>query len=194
MDDHIQQVLAFEVQQRVPTRVEKMVSSYISRDPAVSETPMRAAISAARNTDYAASFQRHSAAWEELWRVCDVQVSGNERAQLLLRLHIAHILQVCSLHTADLDAGLPARGLNGEAYRGHIFWDEMYAFPFFNVRLPEITRRLLMYRYRRLGEARAAAREAGYRGAMFPWQSGSEGTEETQSTHPIHSRVGGSRI
>ena len=73
-----------------------MVSSYISRDPAVSDTLMRAAISAARNTDYAASFERHSAAWEELWRVCDVQVSGNERVQLLLRLHIAHMLQVCS--------------------------------------------------------------------------------------------------
>ena len=94
--DYIQQVLAFEVQQGVPTRVEKMVSSYISRDPAVSDTLMRAATSAARNTDYAASFERHSAAWEELWRVCDVQVSGNERVQLLLRLHIAHMLQVCS--------------------------------------------------------------------------------------------------
>ena len=70
---------------------------------------------------------------------------------------------------------MPARGLNGEAYRGHVFWDEMYAFPFFNFRLPEVTRGLLMYRYRRMGEARAAAREAGFRGAMFPWQSGSEG-------------------
>jgi trehalose/maltose hydrolase-like predicted phosphorylase len=183
MEDYIQQVLAFEVEQGIPTRVEKMVSSYISRDPAVSDTLMKAAISASRNTDYTASFQRHREAWEELWRVCDVQISGNELVQQLLRLHIAHILQVCSVHTADLDAGLPARGLNGEAYRGHIFWDEIYAFPFFNVRLPEITRGLLMYRYRRLGEARAAAREAGYRGAMFPWQSGSEGTEETQSTH-----------
>jgi trehalose/maltose hydrolase-like predicted phosphorylase len=59
----------------------------------------------------------------------------------------------------------------------------MYAFPFFNVRLPEVTRGLLMYRYRRIGEARAAAREAGFRGAMFPWQSGSEGSEETQRVH-----------
>ncbi|HTU04562.1 MAG TPA: glycosyl hydrolase family 65 protein, partial [Trebonia sp.] len=101
----------------------------------------------------------------------------------LLRLHIAHLLQVCSPHTADLDAGLPARGLNGEAYRGHVFWDEIYAFPFFNARLPEVTRGLLLYRYRRIGEARAAAREAGFRGAMFPWQSGSEGVEETQRVH-----------
>jgi len=64
-----------------------------------------------------------------------------------------------------------------------VFWDELYAFPFFNVRLPEVTRGLLMYRYRRIGEARAAAREAGFRGAMFPWQSGSEGSEETQRVH-----------
>ena len=108
---------------------------------------------------------------------------GDDRVQLLLRLHICHILQVCSHHTADLDAGVPARGLNGEAYRGHVFWDELFVYPFLNFRMPEVTRGLLMYRYRRLGEARAAAREAGFRGAMFPWQSGSEGKEETQRVH-----------
>ena len=183
MEDYIQQVLGFGVHEGAATRVEKMVTFYTSRDPAVSDTLVRAATSVARHTDFAASFERHAAAWEELWRVCDMRVSGNERVQLLLRLHIAHVLQVCSPNTADLDAGMPARGLNGEAYRGHVFWDEIYAFPFFNVRLPEVTRELLMYRYRRLGEARAAAREAGFRGAMFPWQSGSEGTEETQRVH-----------
>jgi trehalose/maltose hydrolase-like predicted phosphorylase len=183
MEDYVQQVLAFDVRQGAATRVEKMVAFYTSRDPAVSDTLVRAATSAARHDEFAASFRRHSAAWDELWRVCDVRAPGNDQVQLLLRLHIAHLLQVCSRHTADLDAGLPARGLNGEAYRGHVFWDEIYAFPFFNFRLPEVTRGLLMYRYRRMGEARAAAREAGFRGAMFPWQSGSEGTEETQRVH-----------
>lgn len=183
MEDYIQQVLAFDLQQGAATRVEKMVAFYTSRDPAVSDTLARAAISAARHDEFAGSFRRHSAAWDELWRACDMRVSGNDRVQLLLRLHTAHLLQVCSRHTADLDAGLPARGLNGEAYRGHVFWDEIYAFPFLNFRLPEVTRGLLMYRYRRMGEARAAAREAGFRGAMFPWQSGSDGTEETQRVH-----------
>src|SRR5204863_985593 len=103
-------------------------------------------------------------AWAELWERCDVALPSNERVQFLLRLHISHILQVCSRHTTDLDAGVPARGLNGEAYRGHIFWDELYIYPFLNYRLPEITQSLLMYRYRRMGEARAAAREADYRG------------------------------
>ena len=183
VEDYIQQVLAFGVQQGTATRVEKMVAFYTSRDPAVSDTLVRAARSAARHADFAAAFERHTVAWDELWQVCDMRVSGDESVQQLLRLHIAHVLQVCSRHTADLDAGMPARGLNGEAYRGHVFWDEIYAFPFFNVRLPEVTRGLLMYRYRRMGEARAAAHEAGFRGAMFPWQSGSEGIEETQLVH-----------
>jgi trehalose/maltose hydrolase-like predicted phosphorylase len=183
VEDYIQQVLAFGVQQGTATRVEKMVAFYTSRDPAVSDTLVRAARSAARHADFGAAFERHTAAWDELWQVCDMRVSGDESVQRLLRLHIAHVLQVCSRHTADLDAGMPARGLNGEAYRGHVFWDEIYAFPFFNVRLPEVTRGLLMYRYRRMGEARAAAHEAGFRGAMFPWQSGSEGIEETQLVH-----------
>jgi trehalose/maltose hydrolase-like predicted phosphorylase len=183
MEDYIQQVLAFDVHQGAATRVEKIVTFYTSRDPAVSDTLVRAATTVARHTDFAASFDRHATAWEELWQVCDMQVSGDEHVQLLLRLHIAHVLQVCSRNTADLDAGMPARGLNGEAYRGHVFWDEIYVFPFLNLRLPEVTRGLLMYRYRRIGEARAAAREAGFKGAMFPWQSGSEGTEETQRVH-----------
>ena len=190
MEDYIQQVLAFDVRQGEPTRVEKLVTFFTSRDPAVSDTLAKATTSVARHTDFGASFERHAAAWEELWRVCDMRVSGEESVQLLLRLHIAHVLQVCSRNTADLDAGLPARGLNGEAYRGHVFWDELYAFPFFNVRLPEVTRGLLMYRYRRIGEARAAAREEGFQGTMFPWQSGSEGTEETQRVHlnPVSGR------
>ncbi|MDP3155817.1 MAG: glycosyl hydrolase family 65 protein [Archangium sp.] len=73
--------------------------------------------------------------------------------------------------------------MDGEAYQGHVFWDELFIFPFFNYRMPEITRSLLMYRSRRLGEARAAASRAGYRGAMFPWQSGSDGREETQAAN-----------
>jgi trehalose/maltose hydrolase-like predicted phosphorylase len=183
MEDYIQQVLAFDVRQGESVRVEKMVAFYTSHDRAISETLGSAGKSVARYPTFAEALERHRRAWEELWEVCDLHLPGNERVQLLLRVHISHILQVCSRHTADLDAGVPARGLNGEAYRGHVFWDELYVYPFLNFRLPDITRELLMYRYRRLGEARAAAREAGFRGAMFPWQSGSEGKEETQTVH-----------
>ncbi|MDQ6805368.1 MAG: glycoside hydrolase family 65 protein, partial [Actinomycetota bacterium] len=183
MDDYIQQVVRFDVEQGVPMRIEKMVSFYTSRDRAINEPLTNAGKSAGRYPSFDAALQRHTRAWDELWRSSDVLLPGNERVQQLLRLHISHVLQVCSLHTTNHDAGVPARGLNGEAYRGHVFWDELYVFRYLTSRLPEITRDLLMYRYRRLGEARAAARDAGYAGAMFPWQSGSDGSEETQIVH-----------
>ena len=183
MEDYIQQVLSFQATQGSPIRVEKLVAFYSSHDSAINEPLGAAGKSVSRYPAFDEALARHRAAWEELWQVSDLLVPRDRRVQLLLRLHTAHILQVCSRHTSDLDAGVPARGLNGEAYRGHIFWDELYVHPFLNFRLPEITRELLMYRYRRLGEARAAATEAGYRGAMFPWQSGSDGEEETQTVH-----------
>jgi trehalose/maltose hydrolase-like predicted phosphorylase len=183
LEDYVQQVLRFDVSEGSSVRVEKMVTFFTSRDPATSDTLVRAGTSALRYVDFNDAVERHRSAWEELWRTCDIDLWGDARAQLLLRLHTSHVLQVCSRHTADLDAGVPARGLNGEAYRGHVFWDELYVFPYLTFRMPEVTRALLMYRYRRLGEARASAREEGLRGAMFPWQSGSEGKEETQRVH-----------
>lgn len=140
---------------------------------------------------------RHQKAWERLWKRARLDVDGPETAQIV-RLHVFHLLQTLSPHTADLDAGVPARGLHGEAYRGHVFWDELFVLPWLDLRFPEISRALLRYRWRRLPEARAAAREAGYAGAMFPWQSGSDGREETQTLHlnpasgrwlPDHSRL-----
>ncbi|MEA2007817.1 MAG: glycosyl hydrolase family 65 protein, partial [Chloroflexota bacterium] len=97
-----------------------------------------------------------------------------------------------SPHNVNLDAGIPARGLHGEAYRGHVFWDELYIMPLYDIHLPETARSVLMYRYRRLNEARKYAQAHGYRGAMFPWQSGSSGREETQELHlnPVSGKWG----
>ena len=183
MQDYVHQVLSFEVREKEPVRVEKMVAFYTSRDNAINEPLVNAGKDIVGYPAFARAFEDHARAWEELWDLCEVRVPNDESVQFLLRLHISHVLQVCSPHTADIDAGVPARGLNGEAYRGHVFWDELYIYPFLNFRLPEVTRGLLMYRYRRLGEARRAAIEAGYSGAMFPWQSGSDGQEETQEVH-----------
>ncbi len=183
LEGYVHQTLGFEVERGAPVRIEKLATFYTSRDSAISEPLINAMRAVARYSEFGPALARHERSWDQLWSTADVRVPGNERVQQLLRFHIAHVLQVCSPHTADLDAGVPARGLNGEAYRGHVFWDELYIYPFLNHRLPEITRELLMYRYRRLDEARHAARAKGYSGAMFPWQSGSDGTEETQVVH-----------
>ena len=183
LEDYVQQVIAVDVAPGAPLRVEKMVALYTSHDHAISEPLGNAGKSVLDYPGFDEALADHRAAWEELWEACDLHLPGDDRAQMLLRLHIAHVLQVCSPHTPELDAGVPARGLNGEAYRGHVFWDELYVFPFLNFRLPRVSRHLLMYRARRLGEARRAARAAGLRGAMYPWQSGSDGQEETQVVH-----------
>ena len=193
MPDYIQQVLGLEVRAGEATRVEKMVTFSSSRDPAVGDTLEKAARSAGRYMDFGPAWERHAAAWGGLWRACDLQVDGDERVQLLLRLHTSHLLQVCRRHTADLDAGVPARGLNGEAYRGHVFWDELFVIPYLEARMPDVARGLLMYRCRRLPEARALAGRGPTGGPCIPWQSGSEGTEETQRSTSTRCRAGGTR-
>ena len=107
------------------------------------------------------------------------------RALRILRLHSVHLLQTLSPHTAELDAGVRARGLRGRSVaRGHVLWDWLLVCsPVLSVRMPNVARSLLLYRYRRLPEARRAARRAGYLGAMFPWQSGSDGREVSQELH-----------
>ncbi|GAC1464852.1 MAG: trehalose-phosphatase [Ktedonobacteraceae bacterium] len=183
MEDYIHQTLSFDLQQKRAVRVEKFVSFYTSHDLAISEPLTNAEKSVVRFGSFDEALDHHQRAWNELWDDCNIRVPHDDRVQFLLRFHASHVLQTCSPHTADLDVGVPARGLNGEAYRGHIFLDELYIYPFLNFRLPRITRGLLRYRYRRLDEARALARAAGYRGAMYPWQSGSDGKEEAQVVH-----------
>ncbi|WP_086825817.1 glycoside hydrolase family 65 protein [Streptomyces sp. NRRL B-24572] len=123
----------------------------------------------------------HKASWKRLWEQGELHVPGE--AGRILRLHLFHLLQTLSPHTAELDVGVPARGLHGEAYRGHVFWDELFVLPYLDLHFPEVARSLLLYRHRRLPAARAAARAAGGVGAMYPWQSASSGREETQELH-----------
>jgi alpha,alpha-trehalase len=163
--------------------VEKVVTLFTSRDRAASDPGEEAGTWVVRADAFAPLHDRHRLAWDQVWERFDIAIAGSERTQLLLRLHVFHLLQTVSANTVDLDVGVPARGLHGEAYRGHIFWDELFIFPLLNYRLPTLTRSLLEYRHRRLPEARWAACERGYRGALFPWQSGSDGREETQRFH-----------
>ncbi len=121
--------------------------------------------------------------WFQIWNKVDIKILGDRISQKMLRLHIYHLIVSASPHNKNIDAGITARGLHGEAYRGHIFWDDLFIMPFYDLHFTETARSLLMYRYKRLQKARDYAKECGYRGAMFPWQSGSDGREETQIIH-----------
>jgi trehalose/maltose hydrolase-like predicted phosphorylase/beta-phosphoglucomutase-like phosphatase (HAD superfamily) len=176
--------LVLDLEEGQPTSVEKIVALYTSRDRAISESRDDARLTAKAAEGYADLLARHEGAWNSVWNRFDIELdSANEWTETVLHLHIFHLLQTISPHTAQLDVGVPARGWHGEAYRGHVFWDELFIFPFFNFQRPTLASALLDYRHDRLGVARAAARAEGYDGAMFPWQSGATGREETQRVH-----------
>ncbi len=167
-----------------PATVEKVVALYTSRDRAIAESRLDARLAVLGAGTFAELLARHERAWSSAWNRFDIELdSANEWTETVLHLHIFHLLQTVSPHTAHLDVGVPARGWHGEAYRGHIFWDELFIFPYINFQRPQLAGALLDYRHARIGAARAAAREAGFAGAMFPWQSGSNGREETQQLH-----------
>jgi alpha,alpha-trehalase len=183
-DGFVAHELAVELEEGRPATVEKVVALYTSRDRAISESRADARLAVAGADGFDGLLARHEGAWNSLWNRFDIRLdSANEWTETVLHLHIFHLLQTVSPHTLHLDVGVPARGWHGEAYRGHIFWDELFIFPFFNFQRPILASALLDYRHARLGAARSAARQAGYRGAMFPWQSGSNGQEETQQLH-----------
>ncbi|MFI6784608.1 glycoside hydrolase family 65 protein [Micromonospora sp. NPDC050276] len=164
-----------------PVVIDKTVALFTSRDRAISE-PLDAALGEiATAPPFPALWNAHLLAWEQLWRRFHLRIGGRDlvREQRALNVHLFHVAQTLSGHTADADAGVPARGWHGEGYRGHVFWDELFVFPLLNLRTPELTRALLLYRHRRLPQARRLARARGLGGALFPWQSGSDGREET---------------
>jgi len=181
--DSIAEIIDLDLVRGEPVVVDKIVALHTSRDHVVAELADDAYRRAIAVADFDAVLGPHLIAWRHIWNRFDVAVDVASSVELALNVHIFHLVQVVSKHFAEIDAGIPARGLHGEAYRGHIFWDELFIVPFLSLRLPGLARGHLMYRYRRLPAARRAARDAGYRGAMFPWQSGSTGREETQVVH-----------
>jgi len=115
---------------------------------------------------------------DDFWRRSDVQVRDiredrlkrtTVETQQAIRFNLFHILQASA--RAE-DAGVPAKGLTGQAYEGHYFWDtEIYLLPFLTYTSPRIARNLLTFRYKMLAQARSHAKQLGHRGAMFPWRT-----------------------
>src|SRR5205823_11292984 len=157
--------------------IEKIGAIVTSRDPAIGQ-PREAGLAALSCApDFAGMRAAHESAWERLWRRSGIEIARKEVAHPTA-FHQFHLLQTISPHSADLDVGFPPHGWR-EGYEGQIFWDDVLVFPFLSARFPNLARALLLYRYRRLDEARRAARSCGCRCAMFPWRSASTGREVT---------------
>ncbi|GAA0190195.1 hypothetical protein GCM10009122_51500 [Fulvivirga kasyanovii] len=120
--------------------------------------------------------RRHEAAWEELWQ-SDIVIEGELQVQKDVRSALYHLYSFAREGTAY---SLSPMGLSGLGYNGHVFWDtEMWMYPPLLMLQPEIAKSLLEYRFRRLDAARQNAFAHGYDGAMYPWESSDDGSEDT---------------
>ena len=107
---------------------------------------------------------------DKFWYLSDVQLEvANPRAQQYLRFNLYHLLQASARAEG---VGIPAKGLTGQAYEGHYFWDsEIYVLPFLIYSAPRLAKNLLKYRYSLLDKARQRAKEVNQKGALFPWRT-----------------------
>ncbi|MGH1548774.1 HAD-IA family hydrolase [Leifsonia poae] len=162
-----------------PLVIEKTVAIATSRDRASDAPATAAAARVSRTPSFSSALAAHAEEWEALWSLFAVEIRPGGRHSLEVNVNTFHVLQTLCGADDDRDAGVPARGLHGEAYGGHVFWDELFVHPLLTLRRPDLTRALLAYRARRLPEARYAAVASGHAGARFPWRSATSGEDVT---------------
>jgi len=174
--------VAFTIEARAGSRIQltKYIAYHTSQTASVDELCGRAEWTMDRVTTQ--GFEGLLAAQEsymnDFWRRSDVRIKDvredrtkrtTVEIQQAIRFNLFHILQASA--RAE-NAGVAAKGLTGQAYEGHYFWDtEIYLLPFLTYTSPRIARNLLGFRYRTLPQARARAKELGHRGAIFPWRT-----------------------
>ncbi|HGG8912175.1 glycosyl hydrolase family 65 [Enterobacter hormaechei subsp. steigerwaltii] len=139
---------------------------------------------------YDALLESSAYAWEAVWRDARVEVTcAEQQDQLALDYAVWHLTTMTPAH--DERSSIAAKGLTGEGYKGHVFWDtEIFLLPFHLFTRPQIARSLLRYRWLNLSGAREKARRNGWPGALFPWESAASGQEETPEFAAINIRTG----
>jgi kojibiose phosphorylase len=124
------------------------------------------------------SLENHITAWRDKWEIANINIKGCKLSERALRFNIYHL--IIAGYKNKFPASITARALSGQGYRGHIFWDaEIFLLPFYLHTDTEIAKKMLLYRYQRLSEAKKNASKRGWQGALFPWESASRGDDVT---------------
>lgn len=163
--------LRLVLKQGVTARLDKMVVNHVDkrndRDPGkVWNEGIKKAASLLR-TSYDAGLETHARYWQEVWSKLDVTIEGDDGAQQGLRFCIFQLHQ--TYHGVDPSLNISAKGLTGEQYAGHAWWDtETYCLPFYLFNNPKAAHNLLGYRYSTLPTALEVAKEISCKGARYP--------------------------
>lgn len=162
-------------------RLERIFAVFTSRDAMNPAAAARNHLTSVCNRGFAAAAADHVNAWRRRWEAADVRIVGDEDAQRALRFAIYHL--VSAANPADERVSIGARGLTGDAYNGHVFWEsEIYMLPFYVFTDPPAARALLMYRYNTLDAARRKAKAHDCEGAFYAWESTDTGDDVTPPT------------
>lgn len=139
--------------------------------------------------DYSSYYKESLNEWSNFWAKHRITIEGDDKSQFAIDFALYHLHIMVPRSDSRLSIG--AKGLTGQGYKGHVFWDtEIFLLPFVLHNQPEIAKNLLMYRHRHLEEAKNKAKERGYEGALFPWESAFTGEEETPEYAAINIRTG----
>lgn len=164
-------VVTVDAEAGKPIRLTKYISYHTSR----SEAPARMCdrvnrtLNRGKRDGFDALLKTQKEYLDDFWSISDVQVDGEPLIQQTIRFNLFHICQA----TARAEGvGVPAKGLTGNGYEGHYFWDaEIYVLPFLTYTSPRIARNLLRFRHSYLDKARKRAKEVNQKGALFPWRT-----------------------
>lgn len=161
---------AEKIQKNETITIEKVSGVYTSRDKDWQNVD-NALERFAKAENYDALFLAHQNTWEKnIWQQYPIQIEGVDFDQLAIRFAIYHLTCMTPAHDNRMNIG--AKGLSGEGYKGHAFWDtEIFVLPFFTTSNPKIARQLLEYRSLSISGAAQKAKDNNYEGAMFPWES-----------------------
>ncbi|CAH0122141.1 Kojibiose phosphorylase [Paenibacillus sp. CECT 9249] len=183
-------VISCETAQNKPFVFEKIATVYTSHECDDPETVCLEAVQTHAAQGYDGLLEQSAAKWREFWRQKRVTIaSSDEFDQTAMDFALYHIEIMTPAHDDRFSIG--AKGLTGEGYKGHVFWDtEIFLAPFHLYTEPEIAKKLLLYRYKHLPEAKEKAARNGYEGALFPWESAFTGKEETPEFAAINIRTG----
>lgn len=157
---------------------DRIITTHTSKDPETISAE-RCCLESVRGPEggaYGVHRRRHVEAWQRRWEHADITIDGPDDDQRAIRFSVFQLIQHCPPRNVAVSIG--AKGLTGEGYRGHVFWDtDIFMVPFFVCVDPPAAKRLLDYRVKTLDGARRKARASGYQGAMFPWESADTGDE-----------------
>jgi alpha,alpha-trehalose phosphorylase len=168
-------VLTVDAQPGNPVRITKFAAFHTSRSVPSRELVDRAGrtLDRAMGEGFERLVEEQREHLDRFWERADVRVvaphDGDGAVQQAVRWNLFQLAQ--ATWRAE-GSGIPAKGLTGQAYEGHYFWDtEVYVLPFLAYTQPRIARNLLRFRYSMLGQARERARTVAQRGALFPWRT-----------------------